>query len=204
MKKEPAYVKCRRCAIDESMDVRLRRDHCSICNDTHQVIDPQTILCNLCGECLCPAGSIMDQTPLGLFNATVSGGYDSYHLLDSNQYIFNFCEKCLRQLFIQCKIKPDIRYANCNTEGGFTEETWEADQSMYEYKVWCDNGGHHQAYLDKLCNTKKDCPNKAVYTVFSYDHFTEDSSCEEHKDVWSRSFSTKLVPFITNVFRPFL
>jgi len=109
---------------------------------------------------MCPIGTMNEQIPHGLIDAQVTGGYDSYHLFDMTSYKFNFCEKCLRQLFMQCKIKPFIS----DVDGGdhTTEDAWNIDQEYYEYRLWTDNGGRHQAYINKKCNMKKDCPNDAV------------------------------------------
>lgn len=118
-----------------------------------------------------------------------------------SRYTFSFCEKCLRELFIQCKIKPDVDDINFDNE--VLEETgFESDQKQYEYKLWRDAGGHHQAYLERRCNHTKDCPKKAVYTVRINDDFSEDCCCEEHK--WHEGGSIRLVQFIPHVLKPFL
>jgi hypothetical protein len=198
MKKEHTYVECQACnwrLQQESYDPHT--ELCKRCNNTRKVISPKEILCNLCGECMCPIGTMNEQVPHGLYKAKVIGGYDSYHLSDMSVYVFSFCEKCLRQLFIQCKIKPDIR-------DHIDERSWDEDQKYYEYMIWKDNGGHHQAYLNGKCNAEKDCFNKAVYTRFHNDtEFTENCACEEHKELRSYS-NSKLTAFIPNVLKPFL
>jgi hypothetical protein len=197
---EHTYVSCNSC---ENWDDDYRRTHiCKLCNNVKMVIDPKEVLCNLCGECMCPLGTINEQHPHGLHNAHVMGGYDSYHLLDMSQYTFSLCEKCLRQLFMRCKIKPNIVEMSFD-EDFSTEETWERDQEYYEYRVWKDTGGYHQAYLNKKCNSIKDCPNKAVYTVLRNGDFTENCACEEHKDTFF-PISDDLVKFIPNVLKAFL
>lgn len=180
---------------------------CRRCNNTKKIDDPREVLCNLCGECMCPLGTYNEQVPHGLYNAKVTGGYDSYHLLDMSQYTFSFCEKCLRQLFIQCKIKPEIHDMNFdlnfNPTIAYQEYSWEDDQKSYEYNVWRDNGGHHQAYLNRKCNSIKDCPNDAIYTLLHNDiDFTENSFCEEHKN--RKYGNSTLVKFISNTLKPFL
>ncbi len=154
----------------------------------------------MCHDIKTSHGQWKAEDPHGLYNAKVVGGYESYHLLDMNQYTFSFCEKCLRQLFIQCKIKPDID--ELNFQGGSKEDSWEDDQRSYEHRVWIDDGGHHQAYLDRKCNSRKNCPNKAVYTIYINDRFSEDSTCEEHKRKEGGSYS--LVPFIRHELKVFL
>jgi hypothetical protein len=203
MKKEHNYVDCQRC---DHWDDNYRREHiCTGCNNTRKVIDPREILCNLCGESVCPIGTTNEQYPHGLYNAQVVGGYDSYHLFDMTRYTFSFCEKCLRQLFIQCKIKPVID--DLDFAGGSEESNWERDQRYYEFNLWKDNGGHHQAYINGKCNAIKDCSNKAVYTRLHHgnkdNEFTENCCCEEHKELHSY-VNSKLTKFIPNVLKPFL
>lgn len=204
MKKQHTYVKCQSCAwqLENFPDRNWAENPCRQCKNTRQVINPEEILCNLCGECMCPLGTMNEQYPHGLHNAKVTGGYDSYHLFDMTTYIFSFCEKCLRRLFNDCKIKPSLY--DTSFEGELTsEEQWDRDQEAYEYRVWKDEGGHHQAYLDRKCNFAKECPNEAIYTQLISDEFTENCSCEEHKKLWSYA-NSKLTKFIPNVLKPFL
>lgn len=173
-------------------------------------------ICNLCGESCCPnhtgrTGTWKSDRPCGLIDAQVIGGYESYHLMDMSQYTFSLCEPCLRKLFVECKVKPKIHDVlfphvmdeNSNFIQG-NEESWENDQGSYEYRVWEDAGGKHQAYLDRKCNRVKDCPNQALYTVYLSEHFTEDCVCELHKDKWDHTVNARLVKFIPNVLKPFL
>lgn len=217
MKKEHTYVECTRCKwqIEQNLvtDRDWDKDPCSRCNNTRLMINPKEILCNMCGESMCheitvPSGKWITDSPYGLFETSVVGGYESYHLFDMSRYTFSFCEKCLRQLFMQCKIKPQV-HDMCFAENLFgplvvrSEESWDKDQACYEYRVWLDDGGHHQAYLDGKCNNKKDCPNKALYTLLHNDtEFTENSFCEEHKD--NKYGNSTLTKFIPNVLKPFL
>ena len=129
-----------------------------------------------------------------------------------NQYTFSFCEPCLRKLFIQCKIKPRINNMNfplvLNGKSPMIEcdeFPWELDQEAWEYRMWEDSGGFHQAFLNKKCNQKKDCPNKAVYTVlFSENLFSEEACCEEHKIKRKNTVNARFVPFISDTLKPFL
>jgi len=174
------------------------------------------IFCNLCGESCFPSGvnrfgPWKSEYNHGLIEAKVVGAYHSHHLLDMNQYAFSFCEPCLRKLFMQCKIKPRINDMQFPPvldgkspliEG--EEVTWEYDQEVFEYREWEDSGGFQQAYIDKKCNQKKDCPNKAAYTVMLSNHFTEHALCEEHKHTWDKCVNAELVPFICDTLKPFL
>lgn len=198
--KTPTYVTCHRCI---GWTDNFRRDNlCRGCNNSKLVRDPHEILCNMCGESMCPIGTANEQYPHGLNNASVTGGYDSYHLFDMTKYTFSFCEKCLRKMFMECKIKPTIKHINF--DGDVTrEELWKEDQEAYEYRVWKDDGGFHQAYVNSKCNAIINCPNDAVYTHLLSNNFTEQCACEEHKEYWTYS-NTKLVKFIPNILKPFL
>lgn len=209
MNNEHTYVECHHCKwqLEQQPDRDWNKHPCRKCNNTRQIINPEELLCNMCGGCMCHniktrSGTWSTNDPHGLFEAQVVGGYESYHLLDLNRYTFSLCEKCLRQLFIQFKIKPTIDEVDFG--GGATPESWESDQKFYEYRIWVDSGAHHQAYLDRRCNFIKDCPNKALYTHLINDNFTEDCTCEEHKHLRSGCRNCKFVKFIPNVLKPFL
>lgn len=198
MNKEHTYVDCSRCGHWQD---DYRRTHvCEQCNNTRKTIDPQEILCNLCGGPQRPLGTSNEQYPHGLEDAKVTGGYDSYHLFDMTTYTFSFCEECLRKLFNQCKIPPKVEDT---MELRAVEYAWTKDQELYEYRVWKDEGGHHKAYMEKRCNSIKDCPNRAVYTLLHNGDFSEDSACEEHKLTQCYS-NTRYTKFISPVLRAFL
>ena len=200
------YVPCTWC---KEWDKDYRRDKvCQRCNNVREVIDPQELVCNMCGGAMCheisnKSGTWKTDSPHGLYDAKVQGGYESYHLLDMNQYTFSLCEECLRKMFNQFKIKPEVSEINFDGDTG-PEFSWHKDQEYYEYRVWYDAGHAHQAYLDKKCNLVKDCPNPAVYTRYCNNHFTEDCVCEEHKSDYASWGSYKLVPFIPNTLKAFL
>jgi len=207
MSKELNFVDCSRCA---NWDDKTRYfKACEACHNTKKVIDPKDILCNLCGESARHLGTSNEQYPHGLEKTSVIGGYESYHLFDMTQYTFTFCEKCLRSLFNQCKIPPDTDHVSFpDTDPVSFHNTYEKvdyakDQEMYEYRLWQDAGGHHQAYLDRKCNFVKDCPNRAEYTQLISSDFTEGCSCEEHKELWGYG-NSKLTKFIPNILKPFL
>ncbi len=156
---------------------------------------------------MCPheetlSGKWSSEYPHGLVDASVQGGYESYHLFDMSTYTFSLCEKCLRVLFNQFKIPPSIHDKMDETET--EQEAWEADQRAYEYRVWKDAGHHHEAYLNRKCNAVKDCPNRAEYTIRVSGDFTEDCACEEHKDARNNCMNCTKVKFIPNVLKPFL
>lgn len=188
------YVKCKIC--DGSKD-------CEFCNYTGKVIDPKEILCNLCGENMCPPeGSWNEQIPLGLYNIEVLGGYDSHYLSDFTKYKFSLCEKCLRNLFIQCKIKPNIFQIDL-TKPEYDHFPWEDDNKLFKRREYLKDGGYHQDYLNKICNYNKDCVNAAKYTVLYCGEFSEDAICDICKNN-EFATNTTFVPFISNKMRPFL
>lgn len=196
---EHNYVECKLCDEEfQALDLT-----CLACNGDKEVIDPKEILCNLCGNTLCITMNANDwsiQEPYGLLNCLVSGGYNSLHLSDGYNYDFNLCELCLRNLFDQFKIKPKI---NCYLSGKFIEY----DDELYEYKfrVWNQNGGAHNSYINELCNVHLECKNKAVYSQYYDDDFTEVCSCEEHKDKLKIGFPNyKIGPFVKNNLKLFL
>lgn len=199
--KKPTYIPCKYCGTHRNNpDYDFHIDPCKYCVNTGTVQDPTEILCNNCGGDMCPIGTYNEQIPHGLHKAEVQGGYDSYHLLDLNNYVFNICEKCLRHLFMQFKIPPLVNYVMSNDD---SKNEWEWDQKTYEYRIWKDGGHHHQAYLNGKCNVVKDCDNDAVYTHLLSGEFTEDCSCEIHKGEHFY-INTKLVKFISNNLKIFL
>jgi hypothetical protein len=205
MSKNPNKVKCLACEwqLENIPDRDWEKNPCNRCDNTREVIDPKELLCNLCGGPMCPdVPNSNSQIPHGLEEQMVIGGYDSTHLLDLHFYSFAFCEECLRKLFMQCKIPPKVERL---ASGKTTEEIpFAEDQEIYEYGEWVRLGGHHQAYLDRKCNRIKNCPNKAIYTRLYRGDFSEESSCEEHKDRYFQKNCHSLVSFIPNVLKPFL
>lgn len=199
--KKITYIPCNFCFNNRNdPDYDFHKNPCEHCKNTGTVQDPHEILCNKCGGFMCPIGTYNEQIPHGLHNAEVMGGYDSYHLLDLNKYIFSICEKCLRELFLQFIIPPVVNnHMSYNSE----LDEWHWDKLTYEYRIWKDGGKHHEAYINKKCNVVKDCDNDAIYTHLLSNEFTEDCSCEQHKEFHVYS-NTKLVKFIPNSLKIFL
>jgi hypothetical protein len=195
---EKYLVDCSRCG-HWAFGRKIMGEVCKACHNTGKVFDPKLILCNMCAGPMRPLGTGNEQYVHGL-EAEVVGSYESYHLFDMTHYKFNFCEECLRKLFDQCKIPPRI---DLDFAAGSELSTYSDDKSHYDYRVWKDNGGHHQAYLNKKCNVVKECPETAVYTILMSGDFTEDCCCEEHKETHIYS-NSKLTKFIPNVLKAFL
>lgn len=193
------YVACQWCV--NYTDNMRRESPCERCKNIKTVIDPKEILCNMCGGYMSGIlGTPNEQAIYGLYNAKVSGGYDSHYLFDMTEYTFNLCEKCLRQLFMQCLIKPGIH----EFVGGDQEANWETDQRAYEYQEWKKTGGHHQAYMNGKCNTIKDCQNDAIFTLMLHGEFTEECACQFHSEIYQTYGGEQLVDFISHTLKPFI
>lgn len=198
---EPKTVPCDWCLDWE--ESKRYNTMCPRCGGTKQVINPKTVLCNLCGETSRPLGTHNEQYPQGLEDVSVVGGYDSSHLSDMIRYRFTFCEKCLRALFNQCKIPPAVFEVSFSDVQKDVPYDYAKDRESYEYNSWYHNGGWHDAYMNKRCNFVKDCQNKAVYSIFEHDKFTESCCCEEHKHLREYKYN-KFVKFIPHILKPFL
>jgi len=161
----------------------------------------------MCGESMSIAMTEFPDQPeynLGLTEVTVNGQYYSTHLLDTNCYQFSLCEKCLRNMFEQFKIKPLIYDSFASSHLSQINWTYEKDKEIYEYQIWREEGGLHQAYLAGKCNAIKNCSNDAVYTIFYEDEFTENSCCETHKKIFERDKFVNFSKFIKNELKIFL
>jgi hypothetical protein len=191
---EHTYIDCHHCA---KWTIEERREKlCDHCNNSGKQINPKEIFCNMCGDCL----ALKDNGyyPHGLYNAKVYGGYFSDHLIDLHEYTFSLCEKCLREMFNKCKIKPDVRDITANEN-----ISYQKDLETYEYQVWLDTGGFDQAYINGKCNAIKECPNDAVYTQLYHGEFTNNCYCENHKPNSNFLNGSSLVLFIPNHLKAF-
>lgn len=166
--------------------------------------------CNNCGGTLEIKSAIYEEingkdAPLdlyGLVSASVSGNYESIHLSDCTTYSFSLCELCLRTMFDSFKIKPTCKLymIEPNKPVDYNE-----DKKMYDFSIWKQEGKDHIAYLNGLCNQFKNCPNKAIYSIYGHDdEFTEDSACEEHKEEFYLPIGYSLKPFVKNALKPFI
>ncbi len=120
------------------------------------------------------------------------GEYISYFLSDLNKYYFVICEKCLRQMFEEFKIPPEI---SDYSDGSMIP--YKDDSRWFHYQEWQRTGGHKEAYKNKKCNAKKDCPNDAMYTILNSDlEFDFNSICEEckNKELYQNSQMVKFIP----------
>ncbi len=189
------YVECLQCKEAKTYNTQYK---CPYCKDAGKLKDPKQLLCNLCGDSLCLTDEYPSlderekQTPYGLCDAVVTGGYLSTHLLDLSSYTISLCEKCLRHLFMKCKIPPHVHDAFHGDTYDFNE-----DQKAWEYSQWRADGHHNKAYLNQICNGEKDCSNKAIYSVLYNDNdFSEECLCEDHKNKYTNTINAKLSKYI--------
>jgi hypothetical protein len=143
-------------------------------------------LCNYCGESLMLSFSDGESSAYGLVDAKVSGGYLSNHLCDLSIYRFSICEKCLRKLFGEFAIKPQVSEYNLGTE----EEafTYEQDLASRKYTDWVNNKAAQKAKLATgLCNATEECTGQPIWYHFLSGEFCGEVVCDEHKKGYSNS-----------------
>lgn len=193
------FLICERC-LNWTDEERFTKQ-CHECKDKRIIKHPESQLCNKCGQNLCPPEPNVNwKYPDGLVDALVIGSYDSTHLLDLNAYCFSLCELCLRNMFNECVIPPIVYSDNDKNKISYSE-----DKIMYEHSQWRKNGGYLEAYNNRKCNTIKDCPNEAKYSVLhNKNKFSESCVCEEHSSTYSNATWYKLVPFISKNLKAFL
>src|SRR4051812_41653332 len=102
------YKACHSC---EEMRAQGRLEialNCSSCKGKGIVRDYSSYQCNRCGWSMKATEECEDNSPHGLVEARVGGGYHSFHLMDCTTYVFSICEWCLRQLFDEFKVPPTV------------------------------------------------------------------------------------------------
>lgn len=191
------YIPCKSCS-EWSIPKKIGKI-CKLCNNSGFKYNPEFVKCNSCAG---PMTTKYNSNHIyGLQNIKCSGGFYSEHLSDLTNYQFNLCELCLRNLFNSFIIKPNVS-SSFNKDMYENMSSYEDDKKHYDLKIWKENGGAHQAYLNEKCNAIKDCPNLAVYSLFYDDNedFTENSFCEDC--VKNLHYSKKeLKPFLKNSMR---
>lgn len=168
---------CKQARADGNLD---EARNCRPCKGTGMVRNPASFTCNQCGEPLCPKPN---DGPHGMVEASVSGGYDSPHLLDLTGYTFSLCEKCLRQLFDGFKVPPKV--VNYHDDlANYAEE-----QERYRRWQWRKARGNVSKVKTGLCNATIECHKTAVWRVFISGGMTDDACCDEHKSYfgWANS-----------------
>lgn len=173
-----AHEPCPRCRETREaghLEAALR---CPECKGRGIVRSRASFVCNGCGGGLCPDEPESDnpRSPHGLVEQTVSGGYDSYHLLDTTNYMFSLCEKCLRGLFDSFKIPPAV---SCYLGDGF--ESYAEERTGYARRLWRDAGGHLERLAPRLCNATIECMEPACWQFIMSDGLRDELRCEGHK-----------------------
>lgn len=148
------------------------------------VRNPDSYICNRCGECMYIKPN---WGPHGLIDARVSGGDASPHLLDFVRYKFSLCEKCLRALFDEFKVAPEIH----DGRGGTT--TYAEENARYKRWQWRKGKGHIEKLSTGLCNATIECDKAAEWRVFTSGSLTDDACCEEHRSFFQYA-NTLYVP----------
>lgn len=187
------YTNCLACKelreSNDDADLALATK-CRDCDGKGVVRAPESYLCNNCGDSLIPLDMEKDckPSPYGLVEKTVSGGYFSDYLWDCTTYTFSLCEKCLRNLFDQFKIPPQI--------GGYMgggAETYEEDSFYHQERLWRKAGGRLEKLKQGLCNARSACQNPAIYRIFCSSSITDECCCEEHKT--NQCLNYEFIPF---------
>jgi len=180
----PRYTVCTACAAARAAGNLDEARNCSSCHGTAMVRNPESYVCNRCGE-----GMYIQPNwgPHGLIEARVSGGYASPHLLDLVRYKFSLCEKCLREMFDQFKVPPEIQ----DKHGGAT--TYAEESTRYKRWQWRKTNGHIEKLKAGLCNATIECEKTADWRVFASGTLTDDACCEEHRSFFQYA-NTLYVP----------
>lgn len=186
------YRICPSCLNDRAnLDTAAIALHCRECKGTGFVRSRETYVCNKCGDCLCPPIGTMNQdAPHGLVEATVSGGYDSRHLFDTTNYSFSLCELCLRNLFNECAVPPKISHYM-----GPGWKTYQEDRVMWEDRLWEESEAFMAHTAAGLCTTRL-CGHPATQRELISGLPTNVLACDAH----ARLHCTNMVVFPENGF----
>jgi len=124
------YEPCVACSVARAKGDFEEAVSCRSCKGTGILRTRESWVCNACGGCLCPGDSADHESPHGLVEAKVSGGYSSPALSDCTNYAFSICEACLRKIFDGFAVKPKISDYMIGVAGGddvATDEQYEEE-----------------------------------------------------------------------------
>lgn len=114
------------------------------------------------------------------------GGYHSTHLMDLIKYTINLCEACARNLLDNCSINPSMSYdSNSFNSSVLVPRSYSEDQTLMRLQAWNSSKEYNDAYLNKKCNFKINCPNEALYSIIlpAFDEYevepTNSCFCQE-------------------------
>lgn len=204
VKETPEYKACRQCAkwrAEENFGLAVR---CNSCKGTGAVRDHLSYVCNGCGGSMSPGPECDDRSPHGLVEASVGGGYNSYHLTDCTTYIFSLCEKCLRGAFTNFRVPPTVINRLGDSHEG-PETAYEQDLDYYLHREWVRLGGQKEAFEKGLCTHRKQCGKPARWAVMhDATHVSGRAVCDEHLPHSLNAVSNRCVPVEAVVKRPSL
>ena len=189
----PKWIKCPRHTLDEDINSKMG---CDRCRGSGHILNPRWVTCNMCGGDM-SCGSEHEETSMyGTGPLSVSGGYLSPHLTDTTSYHFAFCERCLRTIWSQCKVKPRIDFYM-----GDGESTYEEDHSYWINRMWREGGGELRKLPSGLCTHDESCQGSGenIYLI-SGSICDRERYCSEHairgggNTVWVSSEGIRPLP----------
>lgn len=186
------YEACQSCAqyrADGNWDEAIS---CCSCEGKGALRRPESFICNSCGDTL-----NRDGFPGGLIDATVSGGFNSWHLFDLTSYTFSICEECLRALFTSFAIPPAIHESMTTRGIDDLEPTYEEDLDYYKYRLWRHVGGHKQKLLTGACNHREYCTAHAEWRLLVDGELSGNAMCDEHRPHYENNINGRLVPALS-------
>lgn len=183
----PKWIKCPRHTLDEDINSKMS---CDRCRGSGHILNPKWVTCNMCGGNM-SCDSEHDETSMyGTGPLSVSGGYFSPHLTDTTSYHFAFCERCLRTIWNQCKVKPRIDFYM-----GEDDSTYEEDEEGWKIGQWVKSGGRDRKLPTGICTRDEWCKKKSTHLyVCSGDIVSNERFCEEHAGRSGRCSNTMWLP----------
>lgn len=190
------YEACKRCSEARAEQDYERALRCSLCDGKGFVPRPDAHPCNRCGGSLyTPEGTVSEQVAYGIEHLEITGAYHSEGLNDLHRYTFSLCERCLRAMFQEWKIRPKVELVTLH-DIVEKEIEFEEDQRLWEEGEWRHTGGHALARMQGLCNATKACGKPAAYSVKQSGYLGDECRCEEHKDHDQNCLNAELLPFV--------
>ena len=171
------YTLCSSCSEARNNGELAFARKCRKCKGTGIVRNPETYICNKCGESLVYGKTADVDDAYGLVDANVGGGYFSEHLCDGTGYIFSVCEKCLREFFNECKVPPEVYDYIYGSE----DLTYEKDRLHSENYLWLQTNEPVERFEKGICNVNKLCEKPAVWRVLLNGEPLKEIVCDEHK-----------------------
>ena len=177
------------------------KDECSDCanntycnnhNSYYRPFNPNFInlLCNSCGENVYNATNYKNTNEKELreeyfVKIQYTGGYNSDYLTDTIGYDCFICEKCLRNMFDNFKIKPYTRREQVFEDTDDYDNSYNEDSEYFKNKKFKESPKFIENYRNKICNMYYSCKNKAIYSYKRVDYngnskIIDLCSCKKH------------------------